>query len=221
MKFNNVLTLLENKQPAILGIDSLLSEGKSKKDYTPVKLPYALDSLEPYIDKETMSFHYNKHYKGYVNKLNELTTQRIPLEELVRNIKGRNDKVRFNAGGAYNHQLFWMMLSPDKSQPKGRLLELIDKKYGSIKEFKDKFLDKATAIMGSGWCWLVVNDGKLDIVTTPNQDNPLMDNLGTPLIGIDMWEHAYYLKHGPYKQSWGYNFFKVLNWDYANLSLPQ
>jgi Fe-Mn family superoxide dismutase len=221
MKFDLVYTILENKQPLNLDIDSLLSEAKNNKDYTPVKLPYALDSLEPYIDKETMSFHYNKHYKGYINKLNELTKQRTPLEELVKNIKGKSDKVRFNAGGAYNHQLFWMMLTPDRVQPKGAILELINKKYGSMKGFKEKFLEKATTIMGSGWCWLVVKDGKLDIVTTPNQDNPLMDNLGTPLVGIDMWEHAYYLKHGPDKQSWGDNFFKVINWDYANLFLNQ
>jgi Fe-Mn family superoxide dismutase len=217
VKFNNVFTLLESNKPATLRIDSLLSEAKTNKDYIPIKLSYSLDALEPFIDKQTMSFHYNKHYKGYINKLNELISSRTPLEELVKNIKGKNDKVRFNAGGAYNHQLFWNMLSPEKSKPNEMLQELIDKKFGSMDKFKEKFLEKATTIMGSGWCWLVIKDNKLDIVTTPNQDNPLMDNLGTPLLGIDMWEHAYYLKHGPDKQGWGKDFYKVVNWNYANL----
>jgi Fe-Mn family superoxide dismutase len=221
VKFNHVFNLLENKQPITLELDTLLGEAKSNKDYTPVKLPYSLNALEPFIDEQTMSFHYNKHYKGYVNKLNELISSRTPLEELVKNIKGKNDKVRFNAGGAYNHQLFWNMLSPEKTKPNDTLQELIDKKFGSMDKFKEKFLEKATTIMGSGWCWLVIKDGKLDIVTTPNQDNPLMDNLGTPLLGIDMWEHAYYLKHGPDKQGWGKDFFKVVNWNYANLFVSQ
>jgi len=211
MNFNQVFTLLKENNT------QLVLEKVENKDYKRIKLPYELDSLEPYIDKKTMDFHYNKHYKGYVDKLNELISSRQPLEQLVQNIKGRSDKVRFNAGGAYNHQIFWLMLSPEKTQPKGQLLELINKKYGSVQGFKEQFLEKATTIMGSGWCWLVIKDNKLDIVTTPNQDNPLMDNLGTPLLGIDMWEHAFYLKHGPDKKQYGEDFFKVINWNYGNI----
>jgi len=142
MNFNQVFTLLKENNT------QLVLEKVENKDYKRIKLPYELDSLEPYIDKKTMDFHYNKHYKGYVDKLNELISSRQPLEQLVQNIKGRSDKVRFNAGGAYNHQIFWLMLSPEKTQPKGQLLELINKKYGSVQGFKEQFLEKATTIMG-------------------------------------------------------------------------
>ena len=141
--------------------------------------------------------------------------RRPPLKELVSDIKGKNDKIRFNAGGAYNHEIFWQMLTPDKKKM-GNLEELINKEFGSFDKFKDEFEEQATTILGSGWCWLVTKGNKLEIVTTPNQDNPLMDNMGTPVLGIDMWEHAYYLKHGPEKKGWVKDFFKVVNWDYCN-----
>jgi Fe-Mn family superoxide dismutase len=202
--------------------NSLKDEPSDKsKEYKRIKLPYELDALVPYIDEKTMDLHYNKHYKAYVDKLNELVNQKLDLEQLILNLKGQNDKVRFNAGGAYNHQIFWQMLSPEKTSPQGPILELINKKYSSVNQFKEKFLEKATTIMGSGWGWLVIKDNKLDILTTPNQDNPLMDNLGTPLLGIDMWEHAFYLKHGPDKKQYGMDFFKVINWNYCNEILNQ
>jgi len=212
INFDTVYGILEGTKSLEL---NLIEEG-NKEDYKPIKLPYALDALEPYIDADTMNKHYNKHYKGYINKLNELTKQRIPLVDLVKNIKGKNDKVRFNAGGAYNHQLFWQMMTPDKTSPKGVFKEMFERKYKDMGNFKSQFLEHATTIMGSGWCWLVLRNGKLDIVTTGNQDNPLMENLGVPLLGIDMWEHAFYLKHGPDKEGYGNDFFKVINWEYAN-----
>ena len=212
MNFNQVLQIVQETAP----FDKVIIEEGANEDYKRIKLPYELNALEPSIDKDTMDKHYNKHYKKYVDTLNESTRTRIPLQHLVQNIKGKNDKVRFNAGGAYNHKLFWQMMTPEKTSPKGAFKEMFDKKYKDMGNFKEQFLKNATSIMGSGWCWLVLKGGKLDIVTTANQDNPLMDNLGTPLLGIDMWEHAFYLKHGPDKQSYGNDFFKVINWDYAN-----
>jgi len=214
MKFNNILNIVETNSPTTIDYDLLL-EG-SKIEYTPIRLPYALNSLEPYIDKETMNLHYNKHYKTYLKKLNELMGKKRPsLKELVINIKEKNDKIRFNAGGAYNHEIWWQMLTPDRKKL-GHLEALFDRDFGSFNDFKNQFEEKATTILGSGWCWLVTNDNKLSIVTTPNQDNPLMNSLGTPVLGIDMWEHAFYLKHGPDKKGWVNNFFKAVNWDFCN-----
>jgi len=206
-----------NQVEAILD-NTVVLEAK-KGDYTAIKLPYALNALEPYIDKETMNRHYNKHYKTYLKKLNDLMgKRRPPLKELVSDIKGKNDKIRFNAGGAYNHEIFWQMLTPDKKKM-GNLEELINKEFGSFDKFKDEFEEQATTILGSGWCWLVTKGNKLEIVTTPNQDNPLMDNLGTPILGLDMWEHAFYLKNGPDKDKYINSFFKVVNWDYCNAAI--
>ena len=213
MNFNNILQAIENNSNII--IEDVLLESKNN-DYKPITLPYELNSLEPYIDKKTMGLHYNKHYKGYIKKLNELTKLRTPLDKLITNIGSKNDKIRFNAGGAYNHQLYWQMMTPDTKPIFGDIKEAIEKKYGSYKDFTEAFLEKATTIMGSGWCWLVLKAGKLDLVTTPNQDNPLMDNLGTPVLGIDMWEHAFYLKHGPEKKDYVKDFLKVIDWHYCN-----
>ena len=213
MKFDNVLKAIENNSTVIM--EGVLLEGKND-DYKPIKLPYEFGALEPHIDKHTMELHYNKHYKGYINKLNELTKLRTPLDKLVTNIGNKNDKVRFNAGGAYNHQLFWQMMTPDAKPIFGDIKEAIESKYKSYKDFTEIFSEKATTIMGSGWCWLVLKAGKLDIVITHNQDNPLMDNLGTPVLGIDMWEHAFYLKHGPDKKDYVKDFLKVIDWHYCN-----
>ena len=211
IRFDTVYNILEGKEQ--LALDIVL---EGKEDYKPIKLPYELDALEPHIDSDTMNKHYNKHYKGYINKLNELTKSRVTLVELIKNVKDKNDKVRFNAGGAYNHQLFWQMMTPERTAPKGTFEEMLTRKYKSVDNFKEVFKEKALTIMGSGWCWLVLKDGKLDIVTTANQDNPLMDNLGTPVLGLDMWEHAFYLKNGPDKDKYINSFFKVVNWDYCN-----
>jgi len=213
MKFDNVLKAIESDSTVIM--EGILLEGKND-DFKPIKLPYEFGALEPYIDKHTMELHYNKHYKGYINKLNELTKLRTPLDKLVINIGSKNDKVRFNAGGAYNHQLFWQMMTPDAKPIFGDIKEAIESKYKSYKDFTEVFSEKATTIMGSGWCWLVLKAGKLDIVVTHNQDNPLMDNLGTPVLGIDMWEHAFYLKHGPDKKDYVKDFLKVIDWHYCN-----
>lgn len=162
-----------------------------------------------------MDFHYNKHYKGYINKLNELITKPTPLADLVKNAKQLDDKVRFNAGGAYNHLIFFNTIKKN-TKPSDLCMDLIETFFKSQQKFETEFSEKALSIMGSGWCWLVIKKGKAEIVTTANQDNPLMFNQGTPLFGIDMWEHAYYEFLGPNKQKWVNNFFKIINWDAIN-----
>lgn len=190
--------------------------------YKPVKLPYNFDSLEPYIDAETMELHYNKHYKGYIKKLNDaIGTKKPELEQLVKSSLKRKDAIRNNAGGAYNHQLFWGMMSPDRPSIRGKIKELLEAQYGSVENFKEQFKEQAISHFGSGWVWLVKNGTRLKIVQTDNQDNPLMYDMGTPILGIDVWEHAYYKKYGPDRGKYINQFLKIVNWDYCNLLLEQ
>lgn len=190
--------------------------------YKPVKLPYNFDSLEPYIDAETMKLHYNKHYKGYIKKLNDaIGTKKPELEQLVKSSLKRKDAIRNNAGGAYNHQLFWSMMSPDRPSIRGKIKELLEAQYGSVENFKEQFKEQAISHFGSGWVWLVKKGTRLKIVQTDNQDNPLMYDMGTPILGIDVWEHAYYKKYGPDRGKYINQFLKIVNWDYCNLLLEQ
>lgn len=187
------------------------------------KLPYAYTALKRFIDAETMNVHYNKHYKGYVEKLNLALNKKnfgdLDLEELVKTIGKYGDEVRNNAGGAYNHALFWKMLSPKEQRPKGEILKKIEKEFGSLSSFKKKFESEAKNRFGSGWVWLVVTkNNKLKIMTTPNQDNPLMDDVkdgGYPILGLDLWEHAFYLKYKNQKNEYIKNFWKVVNWEFV------
>lgn len=190
--------------------------------YKPVKLPYNFDSLEPYIDAETMKLHYTKHYKGYIKKLNDaIGTKKPELELLVKSSLKRKDAIRNNAGGAYNHQLFWSMMSPDRPSIRGKIKELLEAQYGSVENFKEQFKEQAISHFGSGWVWLVKKGTRLKIVQTDNQDNPLMYDMGTPILGIDVWEHAYYKKYGPDRGKYINQFLKIVNWDYCNLLLEQ
>jgi superoxide dismutase, Fe-Mn family len=190
--------------------------------YKPVKLPYNFDSLEPYIDAETMKLHYNKHYKGYLKKLNDaIGTKKPELEQLVKSSLKRKDAIRNNAGGAYNHQLFWSMMSPDRPSIRGKIKELLEAQYGSVENFKEQFKEQAISHFGSGWVWLVKKGTRLKIIQTDNQDNPLMYDMGTPILGIDVWEHAYYKKYGPDRGKYINQFLKIVNWDYCNLLLGQ
>lgn len=188
-----------------------------------IKLPYALDALEPSIDAETMNLHFNKHYKGYVKKLNAAlpATNKQDLLSIVKKAKSKKDAIRNNAGGAYNHQLFWNMMSPDRKTISGPVKELIEKQYNSVEGFKTKFVEEALAHFGSGWLWLVKKGNKLEMIPTSNQDNPLMDSDVTILLGIDVWEHAYYKKYGPNREKYIKQFLKIVNWDYCNLQLTQ
>ena len=188
------------------------------------KLPYSYSALKQFIDPETMEVHYNKHYKGYVDKLNDaLSKKKYGDLELIQIIKtiGRFDKtIRNNAGGAFNHALFWNMLSPTPTKLKGELLKKITKQYGSFPTFKKEFEKIAKERFGSGWVWLVLTSrNTLKIMSTPNQDNPLMNVIeggGFPILGLDLWEHAYYLKYRNKRDEYITNFWKVVNWDFVS-----
>lgn len=185
------------------------------------ELPYGYDALFPYIDTETMEIHHSKHHAGYVNKLNAALRDAAitpeSLESLLRNISELPAGIRNNAGGHYNHSLFWRILSPDGGgKPSHELAAAIDKSFGSFESFKDTFRNAAATRFGSGWAWLLLNKvGELQISSTPNQDNPLMDTVaerGTPLLGIDVWEHAYYLKYQNKRPEYIEAFWNIVNW---------
>lgn len=188
------------------------------------KLPYDYNSLEVFIDSETMNTHYNKHYKGYVDKLNKelekVKGKDLDLEQIVSDISKFNTVVRNNGGGAFNHALFWKMLSPKKQKLEDPIKSKIEKTFGSFEKFKEKFEEEAKSRFGSGWVWLILTKtNRLKIVTTANQDNPLMDNQevrGYPLLGLDVWEHAYYLKYKNQRDKYVSNFWKVVNWGFVN-----
>ncbi|EAG1706209.1 superoxide dismutase [Listeria monocytogenes] len=189
------------------------------------KLPYTYDVLEPNFDKETMEIHYTKHHNTYVTKLNEAVAGHPELasksvEELVANLDSVPEDirgaVRNHGGGHANHTLFWSILSPNGGgAPTGNLKAAIESEFGTFDEFKEKFNAAAAARFGSGWAWLVVNDGKLEIVSTANQDSPLSDGK-TPVLGLDVWEHAYYLKFQNRRPEYIDTFWNVINWDEAN-----
>jgi Fe-Mn family superoxide dismutase len=188
------------------------------------KLPYAYSAVDRFINKETMDVHYNKHYKGYVDKLNKAISKRSggdkELEEIVKDISKYNKKIRDNAGGAFNHALFWKMLSPEQQKCSGDIYDKITIDFGSYRDFKSKFEDVAKKRFGSGWVWLVLDrNNKLKVISTPNQDNPLMDVVkggGYPLLGLDLWEHAYYLKYLNKRDNYIKNFWTVVNWKFVN-----
>lgn len=188
------------------------------------KLPYAYSAMKQFVDPETMDIHYNKHYKGYVKKLNDHLKNKkykyIDLEKIIKSISRYDDSVRNNAGGAFNHALFWKMLSPKKQNPKGEIFEKIKADYGNIKKLKDEFNEVAKERFGSGWVWLVLlKNGKLKIMSTPNQDNPLMNVVksgGYPLLGLDLWEHAYYLRYRNKRDEYIKKFWNHINWDFVN-----
>jgi Fe-Mn family superoxide dismutase len=188
------------------------------------KLPYSYSALNKFVDPETMDVHYNKHYKGYVKKLNDALSEKkhkdLELEDIIKSISKFDEKVRNNAGGAFNHALFWKMLSPTKQIPKGDVLEKITKQYGNIKKLKDEFNQVAKDRFGSGWVWLVLTKtNRLKIMSTPNQDNPLMNVVeggGYPLLGLDVWEHAYYLRYRNKRDQYINRFWNHINWEFVN-----
>ena len=188
------------------------------------KLPYEYNSLEKFIDSETMNTHYNKHYKGYVEKLNveleKIKGKDLDLEEIIEKISRFNKVVKNNGGGAFNHALFWKMLSPKKQEVSDPILSKIKKDFGSFEKFKELFSSEAKSKFGSGWVWLVLTkNNRLKVMTTSNQDNPLMNTEkdgGYPLLGLDLWEHAYYLKYKNKRDEYISNFWKVVNWGFVN-----
>ena len=191
--------------------------------FTLPALPYDYDALEPHIDKLTMQIHHDKHHQAYVDNLNKAIAgtenEKKSLEELVKNAGKFSAAVRNNGGGHWNHSFFWEILSPKGGgKPEGKLAEAIDEEFGSLDAMKEKFNAAGAGRFGSGWAWLGVSDGKLTICSTPNQDNPLMDVAeckGTPVLGCDVWEHAYYLKYQNKRADYLKAFWDVVNWKKA------
>jgi Fe-Mn family superoxide dismutase len=185
------------------------------------KLSYAYDALEPLIDARTMEIHHSKHHAAYTSKLNDAVSgtelEGKSIEELLANVSKHSTAVRNNGGGFYNHNLYWEIMAPGgASQPEGDLLKAITDSLGSVDKFKEAFANAAATRFGSGWAWLVKQGDSLVISSTPNQDNPLMDVAdvkGTPILGIDVWEHAYYLKYQNKRPDYIEAFWKVINWD--------
>ena len=184
-------------------------------------LPYAYEALEPHIDRMTMEIHYTKHHQAYVNNLNTAVagteTGNLSLDDICKNISKYPSVVRNNAGGHYNHSMFWSIMKQGSGgAPSGAVAEAINNSFTSFEEFRKKFNTTALARFGSGWTWLVVKDGKLEIGSTPNQDNPLMDISdlkGTPLLGLDVWEHAYYLKYQNKRADYVNAWWNLVNWE--------
>lgn len=195
--------------------------------YTLPPLPYSYDALEPHIDQRTMEIHHTKHHQTYVDNANKALEGTafadLPVLELIQRLDelpaDKKGPLRNNAGGHANHSLFWQVMGPGKGgAPSGELAEAINSAFGSFDAFKEKFEDAAKTRFGSGWAWLVVKDGKLAVVSTANQDNPLMGEAvagvsGTPILGVDVWEHAYYLNYQNRRPDYLKAFWNVVNWD--------
>ncbi len=189
--------------------------------FTLPALPYAFDALEPYIDSTTMQIHHGKHHQAYVDNLNKAIAgtpnENKSLEELVKVAGSISPAGRNNGGGHWNHSFFWQILAPKAGgTPTGKLADAINSAFGSFDAFKEKFNNAGMTRFGSGWAWLIVKDGKLEVSSTPNQDNPLMDVAevkGTPVLGADVWEHAYYLKYQNKRADYLAAFWNVVNWN--------
>ncbi|PCI93331.1 MAG: superoxide dismutase [Flavobacteriales bacterium] len=186
-------------------------------------LPYAYDALEPHMDARTMEIHHSKHHNGYTTNLNNAVAgtdlEGKSIGDILAGLDMDNAAVRNNGGGYFNHDLFWKVMSPNGGgQPTGALADAIDAAFGSFDEFKAAFAKAAATRFGSGWAWLCVKDGALSVCSTPNQDNPLMPNGcgGTPILGLDVWEHAYYLNYQNRRPDYINAFFNVINWDEVN-----
>jgi superoxide dismutase, Fe-Mn family len=192
--------------------------------FTLPALPYAHDALEPHIDSQTMQIHHGKHHQAYVDNLNKAVAgtpnENKSIEELVKVAGTISPAVRNNGGGHWNHSFFWQILGPDAGgAPTGKISEAINSAFGSFDAFKEKFNTAGATRFGSGWAWLIVKDGKLEVTSTPNQDNPLMDVAevkGTPVLGVDVWEHAYYLKYQNRRPEYLAAFWNAVNWKKVN-----
>jgi Fe-Mn family superoxide dismutase len=188
--------------------------------FTLPSLPYAPEALEPHIDSQTMQIHHGKHHQAYVDNLNKAIAgtdhENKSLEELVAGAGKISPAVRNNGGGHWNHSFFWQILAPNAGgKPSGNLADAINAAFGSFEAFQEKFNAAGTTRFGSGWAWLIVKDGKLEVTSTPNQDNPLMDVAevkGKPILGVDVWEHAYYLKYQNKRPDYLKAIWNVINW---------
>ncbi len=207
----------------IFANQSYLQFNKNQDGYILPKLDYNYDSLEPYIDAKTMEIHYTKHHQAYINNLNQAIkgtdAEKLDLEEILQNVSKYPSTVRNNGGGHWNHTFFWKLLKINNGRlPSGKLLDQINKDFGSFDKFKDEFTKAALSRFGSGWAWLIISNGKLKVTSTPNQDNPLMDiaeEKGIPILGLDVWEHAYYLKYQNRRNEYVANFWNIINWEFV------
>jgi Fe-Mn family superoxide dismutase len=185
------------------------------------KLPYDLNALEPHIDAKTMEIHHGKHHQAYINNLNAAIEgtdlEGKTIEEIMATMSNHSMAVRNNGGGHFNHSLFWTVLGPNAGgSPSGKLMDAINHAFGSLDAFKDQFAKAGATRFGSGWAWLIVHEGRLVVTSTANQDNPLMDIAevkGTPILGLDVWEHAYYLHYQNRRPDYISAFWNVVNWD--------
>ena len=192
--------------------------------FTLPPLPYSHDALEPHIDTQTMQIHHGKHHQAYVDNLNKAITgtehENKSLEELIASAGSISPAVRNNGGGHWNHSFFWEILGPKAGgEPSGKIADAIKQTFGSLDGLKEKMNAAGVGRFGSGWAWLIWKDGKLEVTSTPNQDNPLMDvaeSKGTPLLGVDVWEHAYYLKYQNRRADYLNAFWNVVNWEKVN-----
>ena len=232
MKRKNFISAIGTAMLAVLVFGTLTSFVPNKQNFKGhefPKLEYDFNALEPYIDAQTMELHYTKHHQGYYNNflkaVDGTKLEETPLENIFSSISKESETIRNNGGGYYNHNLFWENMTPSKQQIPGNLQKAIEKDFGSVDAFKEEFSTAAKSRFGSGWAWLAVDEkGKLFVTSTPNQDNPLMDladERGTPLLGLDVWEHAYYLKYQNRRAEYVDNFWNIVNWDVVNKRLQQ
>ncbi|WP_091545422.1 superoxide dismutase [Thermoflexibacter ruber] len=221
LKTSSILAAATLVEP-LVACSTAKSKISNSKEFSLLPLPYPTEALEPHIDKMTMEIHYGRHHATYVQKLNEAVQNTTffgkKIEEILPAITEKDAAIRNNGGGHYNHSLFWSILSPKSTAPSGKLAEAINATFGSLDSFKTNFSDAAKAVFGSGWTWLCVGkDKKLFISNTPNQDNPLMSQIvkqvGTPILGLDVWEHAYYLKYQNKRADYINAFWQIVNWD--------
>jgi Fe-Mn family superoxide dismutase len=207
---------------AALALSPLVGRAQGKTEFELPKLPYAYDALEPYIDAKTMEIHHDRHHKAYVDNLNKALAkhpdlQGKSLEELLRNLKNVpqdiQTAVRNNGGGHYNHTMFWNNMAKNGGKPSGALAKAIEAELGGFEKFQKAMSDAAVGRFGSGWAWLLVGEGgKLRVESTPNQDNPIMQG-ATPILGLDVWEHAYYLKYQNRRPEYVQAWWHVVNWN--------
>ncbi|MEZ4498853.1 MAG: superoxide dismutase [Thermomicrobiales bacterium] len=189
--------------------------------YTLPPLPYANDALEPHIDAQTMEIHHDRHHNAYVTNLNAAIdgvaeVAGMSAEDLIKNLdkvpEAKRTAVRNNGGGHVNHTMFWEIMGPNGGAPSGALLDAINEAFGSLDAMKEAVNKAGAGRFGSGWAWVVVKDGKLAVTSTPNQDNPIMDGSGTPILGVDVWEHAYYLKYQNKRPDYLAAWWNTVNW---------
>lgn len=208
-----------NLKPLMAGVLFIALSPQLKAQFTVPDLPYAYDALEPAIDKETMLIHHDKHHAAYVKNLNDAVKgtewEKESIEQILGSLAKAPAALRNNAGGHYNHSLFWQIMAPKPAAPSASFIKAINKDFGSLDNFKAAFSDSAAKRFGSGWAWLIVQNGKLKVTSTPNQDNPLMDIVaqkGVPILALDVWEHAYYLKYQNKRADYITAWWTVVNW---------